>query len=69
MECESEWTVNKKIVDLKHNNIRRAIPRDLSYFTVEFASHPGYAHVIENEEIFPKNFAEVKNYKSKLVLL
>lgn len=32
----------------------------MSYFMVEFASHPGYAHVIEDEKIFPKNFAEVR---------
>ncbi|EZA50349.1 CWF19-like protein [Ooceraea biroi] len=57
-ECEMEWSVNKKIVDLKHKNIRHAVPNGLSYFIVEFASHPGYAHVIEDEETFPKNFAE-----------
>lgn len=65
MECEFEWSVNKKLIDLKCKSIRHAIPNGLSYFAVEFALHPGYAHVIENEEIFPKNFAEVKykNYK------
>jgi len=33
---------------------------------VEFGSHPGYAHIIENEEIFPRNFAEVKYKIHKL---
>ncbi|XP_012228699.2 CWF19-like protein 2 [Linepithema humile] len=58
LECETEWSVNKKIVDLKHKDIRHAVPNSLSYFMVEFASHSGYAHVIEDEELFPKNFAE-----------
>ncbi|KAM0729681.1 CWF19-like protein 2 [Formica fusca] len=58
LECETEWSINKKIVDLKDKDIRHAVPNGLSYFMVEFASHPGYAHVIEDEEMFPKNFAE-----------
>lgn len=58
LECETEWSINKKIVDLKNKDIRHAVPNGLSYFMIEFASHPGYAHVIEDEEMFPKNFAE-----------
>ncbi|EFN77364.1 CWF19-like protein 2 [Harpegnathos saltator] len=58
LECETEWSMNKKIIDLKNKNIRHAVPNGLSYFMIEFASHPGYAHVIEDEEMFPKNFAE-----------
>jgi len=60
LECEIEWSINKKIVDLTSKDIRHAVPNGLSYFVVEFASHPGYAHVIENEEMFPKNFAKVR---------
>ncbi|XP_024885751.1 CWF19-like protein 2 [Temnothorax curvispinosus] len=58
LECEIEWSINKKIVDLTCKGIRHAIPNGLSYFMVEFASHPGYAHVIEDEEMFPRNFAK-----------
>lgn len=60
LECETEWSMNKKVVDLKGKDIQHAVPNGLSYFMVEFASHPGYAHVIEDEEMFPKNFAEVR---------
>lgn len=58
LECETEWSVNKKIIDLKHKDVRHAVPNGLSYFMVEFASHSGYAHIIEDKELFPKNFAE-----------
>lgn len=52
--------MNKKVIDLKSKDVRHAVPNGLSYFMVEFASYPGYAHVIEDEEMFPKNFAEVR---------
>ncbi|XP_043475298.1 CWF19-like protein 2 [Leptopilina heterotoma] len=58
LECESEWSNNKKIVDLKEKDIQRAIPKGLPYFEVDFGNHSGFAHVIENEKLFPKNFAQ-----------
>ena len=58
LECETEWSMNKKIVDLEHKDVRQAIPNGLSYFAVEFERNKGYAHVIEDEHMFPKNFAE-----------
>ncbi|XP_011874812.1 PREDICTED: CWF19-like protein 2 [Vollenhovia emeryi] len=58
LECETEWSINKKIVDLTSKGVRHAVPNGLSYFMVEFASHSGYAHVIEDEEMFPQNFAK-----------
>ncbi|XP_012530509.1 CWF19-like protein 2 isoform X2 [Monomorium pharaonis] len=58
LECEIEWSINKKVVDLTGKGIRHAIPNGLSYFMVEFGSHSGYAHVIEEEEMFPQNFAK-----------
>jgi len=68
LECETEWSVNKKIIDLKDKDIRHAVPNSLSYFMVEFVSHSGYAHVIEDEELFPKNFAEVRcNVENKIL--
>ncbi|XP_075214569.1 CWF19-like protein 2 [Lycorma delicatula] len=57
-ECETEWASNKKLIDLTGKNVRRAVPRGLPYFTVDFGMQPGYAHVIEDEKVFPKNFAQ-----------
>lgn len=58
MECEAEWAQNKKLVDLKNRDVRRAVPKGLPYFFVDFAMDPGYAHVIEDEQDFPNNFAQ-----------
>ncbi|XP_046835525.1 CWF19-like protein 2 [Vespa crabro] len=58
LECETEWAINKKIVDLKNKDLRRAIPNGLPYFMVQFGNNGGYAHVIEDERMFPTNFAE-----------
>ena len=58
MECETEWSQNKKLVDLKDKGVRRAIPKGLPYFFVDFGMCPGYAHVIEDEDYFPQNFAQ-----------
>ncbi|KAK7067195.1 hypothetical protein SK128_003604, partial [Halocaridina rubra] len=58
MECEAEWAQNKKLVDLKNRNVRKAVPKGLPYFFVDFAMDPGFAHVIEDEQGFPYNFAQ-----------
>jgi len=58
LECETEWAINKKVVELSNKDIRRAIPKSLPYFAVDFGMQGGYAHVIEDEKIFPNNFAE-----------
>ncbi|KAG7177631.1 CWF19-like protein 2-like [Homarus americanus] len=58
MECEAEWAQNKKLVDLKNRDVRRAVPKGLPYFFVDFAMDAGYAHVIEDEQDFPNNFAQ-----------
>ena len=55
-ECETEWAVNKKVVNFK--NIQKAIPKGLSYFAVKFGMDDGFAHVIEDEQLFPRNFAQ-----------
>ncbi|CAJ0585791.1 unnamed protein product, partial [Mesorhabditis spiculigera] len=54
-ECESEWSDNKKLI--KTQDLRKQIPRGFDYFAVDFGLQNGYAHVIEDREAFPKNFA------------
>ncbi|XP_050540710.1 CWF19-like protein 2 [Daktulosphaira vitifoliae] len=58
LECETEWAMNKKVVDLSKKDVRKAVPKGLPYISVDFGMQGGYAHVIEDEKIFPKNFAE-----------
>lgn len=61
LECEAEWSTNKKVVDLKGKGIRRGIPKGLPYFWVDFGMESGFAHIIEDQQLFPSNFAQVKN--------
>ncbi|XP_060804143.1 CWF19-like protein 2 homolog isoform X1 [Amyelois transitella] len=58
LECEAEWSMNKKVVDLKGKDIRKGIPKGLPYFWIDFGMDPGFAHVIEDQQLFPKTFAE-----------
>ncbi|XP_053608728.1 CWF19-like protein 2 homolog [Plodia interpunctella] len=58
LECEAEWSMNKKVVELKGKDIRKGIPKGLPYFWIDFAMDPGFAHVIEDQQLFPKTFAE-----------
>ena len=60
-ESESEWSHNKKLINLtQEKNIRRSIPKGLPYFHVDFGMQNGFAHVIEDEQLFPRNFAPGK---------
>ena len=56
-ECESEWAHNKKLIKIEQS-IRRSVPKGLPYFHVDFGLQNGFAHVIEDELEFPKNFAQ-----------
>ncbi|CAG4945575.1 unnamed protein product [Parnassius apollo] len=58
LECEAEWSMNKKVIDLKGKNIRKGVPKGLPYFWIDFGMDPGFAHVIEDQQLFPKSFAE-----------
>ncbi len=59
MECEEEWAQNKKLVDLASKDIRRAVPIGFAYFSVDFGLQGGFAHVIEDEKLFPAFFGKV----------
>ncbi|XP_014285506.1 CWF19-like protein 2 [Halyomorpha halys] len=58
MECETEWSNNKKVVDLAGRDVRKAVPKGLPYFSVDFGMQSGYAHVIEDNRLFPTNFGQ-----------
>ncbi|RVE49478.1 hypothetical protein evm_005819 [Chilo suppressalis] len=58
LECETEWSMNKKVVELKGKDVRKGVPKGLPYFWVDFGMEPGFAHVIEDQQLFPKNFGE-----------
>lgn len=59
-ESDVEWAMNKKLIDLKgsKNDVRRAVPKGLSYFWVHFGMDSGMAHVIEDQDQFPTHFAQ-----------
>uniref|UniRef100_F1L4N5 CWF19-like protein 2 n=1 Tax=Ascaris suum TaxID=6253 RepID=F1L4N5_ASCSU len=58
-ESEGEWSDNRKLLELNASNgdIRRALPKGFAYFAIDFGLQPGYAHIIEDEQRFPRNFA------------
>ncbi|CAB3370945.1 Hypothetical predicted protein [Cloeon dipterum] len=58
-ECEMEWATNVKLVNLAPKGLRRSIPKGLPYFAVNFGDDDGFGHVVEDENTFPPNFAQV----------
>lgn len=60
-ESEYEWCINKQLISLKQKSLLESIPKGLPYFWVQFGMDSGYAHVIEDEERFPDNFAFVSS--------
>ncbi|KAI9589006.1 CWF19-like protein 2 homolog [Glossina fuscipes] len=57
-ESEREWSVNKQLITLRERSFRKCIPKGLPYFWVNFGMDTGFAHVIEDEDRFPANFAQ-----------
>lgn len=58
-ESEREWSTNKQLIQLNDKDIRRSVPKGLPYFWVHFGMDQGLAHVIEEQDRFPSNFAQV----------
>lgn len=56
-ESEREWSTNKQLVTLRDKDLQRSIPKGLPYFWVQFSVDSGFAHVIEEQDRFPANFA------------
>eukprot|EP01117_Protostelium_nocturnum_P019949 TRINITY_DN8777_c0_g1_i1.p1 TRINITY_DN8777_c0_g1~~TRINITY_DN8777_c0_g1_i1.p1 ORF type:complete len:658 (-),score=305.69 TRINITY_DN8777_c0_g1_i1:138-2111(-) len=54
MESESEWSQHKKMINTTGKTIRRSVPPNFPYFSVEFGENGGYAHIIEDEIKFSR---------------
>ena len=57
-ECDVDWASNKRLVDTSKKGLRRSVPSGMPYFSVEFGTDGGYAHVIEDETLVPNNFGQ-----------
>ncbi|XP_038055483.1 CWF19-like protein 2 [Patiria miniata] len=57
-ESESEWSQNKKLVDTRKKDIRKSVPQGFPYFSVDFGLDGGFAHVIEDDKVFPHYFGK-----------
>lgn len=56
MDCDVEWAQNKKLIDTRKKSLKRSIPQGLPFFSVEFGTDGGFAHVIEDERLFKRYF-------------
>ena len=56
LDCDVEWAQNKKLVDTRKKSLRKSVPQGLPYFSVEFGTDGGFAHVIEEESLFKRYF-------------
>jgi hypothetical protein len=56
LDCDVQWAQNKKLVDTRQKSLRRSVPQGLPYFSVEFGTDGGFAHVIEEEKLFKRYF-------------
>ena len=55
LECEEEWSQHKKLYDTR-GSIRGSVPPGFAYFAVGFGLQAGYAHHVEDEATWPKDF-------------
>ena len=58
LESDQEWSMNKKLVETKSRGVRNTIPNGLPFFAVEFGVGSGFAHVVEDRDVFPHYFGK-----------
>ncbi|GBF94032.1 hypothetical protein Rsub_07300 [Raphidocelis subcapitata] len=56
--AESEWSTHhaKRLIDTKAKGLRGSVPPGFPYFYVQFGYAAGYAHVIDDESTFDRDF-------------
>ncbi|VDO96104.1 unnamed protein product [Soboliphyme baturini] len=52
------WAENKRLIDIRDKDLRKSVPKGFPYFAVHFGTKGGFAHVIENESLFPRWFGQ-----------
>ncbi len=57
-ESESEWSQHKKLIETTNKGVRRHVPKGFTYFWVDFELSGGFAHVIEDNDAFPRSFGK-----------
>ena len=57
-ESDELWSQHAKIFETKGKGLRRSVPKDFPYFYVEFGLDDGFAHVVEDFDLFPRYFGK-----------